>query len=291
MKTQRERQIKTTFGPMSFIESGVGPAMVFIHGWPMQKETFEPITRILSKNFRCISFDLIDIGNSRPATTPAPISFHQQVAALEEAITNLQLTQHTLVGQDSGGFIARLLAEANPKVTNLILFNTEIPGLIPPWVPFFQALAPLPFASQVFRACVSTRFIARSPMGFGGCFHDKDLIHGEFFSLTAKPLIENPEKLAGCIRFLKSMDWSECEKLGAVHQRITAKVDCIWGEDDPFFPVAEAQTMFEQFPNRGEFVSIKQAKLLPYAEHPEVSASYIERFVLATKNPSYAGAA
>ena len=65
---------------MSYIESGTGPAMVFVHGWPMQKETFLPITRILQKDFRCTSFDLIDIGDSRPADMATPLSFHQQVA-------------------------------------------------------------------------------------------------------------------------------------------------------------------------------------------------------------------
>lgn len=190
-----------------------------------------------------------------------PLCFHQQVIALQEAIEALGLSTYALVGQDSGGFIARLLADQNPKVTNLILFNTEIPGLIPPWVPLFQLLAPWPFASQIFKLAVSTRLIARSPMGFGGCFYDKDLIHGEFFELTARPLMESPEKLS------------------EVHRRITARVDCIWGEADPFFPVAKARTMFEQFAHRGEFVTFEKAKLLPYAEYPRESAEHIKRFI------------
>lgn len=272
-------QVQTSLGPMSYLDSGTGTAMVFIHGWPMQKETFLPLTRILDADFRCVSFDLIDIGSSRPSTQPTPISFHQQVIALQEAIEALGLSTYALVGQDSGGFIARLLADQNPKVTNLVLFNTEIPELIPPWVPLFQLLAPWPFASQIFKLAVSTRLIARSPMGFGGCFYDKDLIHGEFFELTARPLMESPEKLAGCIRFLKSMDWNECRKLSEVHRRITARVDCIWGEADPFFPVAKARAMFEQFAHRGEFVTFEKAKLLPYAEYPRESAEHIKRFI------------
>jgi pimeloyl-ACP methyl ester carboxylesterase len=273
---------------MSYIESGTGPAMVFIHGWPMQKETFLPIIGILQKTFRCISFDLIDIGESRPATAPTPISFHQQVSALKEAISALGLERYALVGQNSGGFIARLMAANNSNVTNLILFNTEIPGLIPPWVPLFQMLAPLPLASHIFKLSVSTKLIARSPMGFGGCFANKDLIHGEFFELTAKPLIESPEKLAGCIRFLESMDWDECKKLSQVHTKITAKVDCIWGEADPFFPVSKARAMFQQFANPGEFVTIKHAKLLPYAEHPNESAAFIQRFMQPTEGSHHA---
>lgn len=279
MSSTITKTVKTSYGPMSYTDSGAGPAMVFIHGWPMQKETFLPITRILQKNFRCICFDLIDIGESRPATVPTPITFHQQVEALREALSALGLERHALVGQNSGGFIARLLAANNPSVTNLVLFNTEIPGLIPPWVPLFQLLAPLPLASHIFKFCASTKIIARSPMGFGGCFANKDLIHGEFFELTAKPLTESPEKLAGCIRFLKSMDWEECKRLAQVHTHITAKVDCIWGEADPFFPVSDARSMFQQFPNRGEFVTIQHAKLLPYAEHPEACAAHVQRFM------------
>ncbi len=271
--------LPTSYGPMACIEAGTGPALVFIHGWPMQKETFLPLMRILQADFRCISLDLIDIGDSRPALAPTPLRFDQQVLALKEAIAALGLTRYALVGQDSGGFIARLLAAGNPSVSNLILFNTEIPGLIPPWVPLFQFLAPLPFAAQVFRLAVGTRLIARSPMGFGGCFANKKLIHGEFFQLTAQPLLDNPDKLAGCIRFLKSMDWDACSQLAKVHPHISARVDAIWGEEDSFFPVAPARVMFQQFANPGEFVSIPQAKLLPYAEHPEVCAGHMRRFL------------
>gem|GEM_PF-6296558 len=92
-------KVNTSFGPMSYIDSGIGPALVFIHGWPMQKETFLPITRILQKDFRCISFNLIDIGESRPSTAPTPLSFHQQVAALNEAISTLGLEQYALVSK------------------------------------------------------------------------------------------------------------------------------------------------------------------------------------------------
>lgn len=291
MSNANEKQVRTSFGPMSYLDSGSGPVMILIHGWPLQKETFTPITRILSKNFRCISFDLIDIGNSRPALKPTPISFHQQVTALKEAFVALQLTNYTLVGQNSGGFIARLLAENCSNVMNLILFNTEIPGLIPPWVPLFQILARVPLATKVFRFSVSTKLIARSPMGFGGCFYNRDLIHGEFFSLTVQPMLQSPEKLAGCIRFLKSMDWDECDKLQEVHKKISARVDCIWGEEDPFFPVAEAKLMFAQFPNRGEFVTVTKAKLLPYAEYPEEAAMHIMRFTKATMAQSHSGLA
>lgn len=273
---------------MSYIESGAGPAIVFIHGWPMQKETFLPITRVLQEDFRCISFDLIDIGESRPAATQTPISFHEQVAALKEAISTLGLERYALVGQNSGGFIARLLAANNKSVTNLILFNTEIPGLIPPWVPLFQMLAPLPFAKYIFKFSVSSKIIARSPMGFGGCFSNKELIHGEFFAITAKTLIESPEKLAGCIRFLKSMDWEECKNLSQVHKQINAKVDCIWGEADPFFPVSKAKDMFKQFTNQGEFITIKHAKLLPYAEHPSECVALIKRFMQSSGHANHA---
>lgn len=276
---------------MAYTESGKGPTIVFIHGWPLQKETFLPLTRILQQDFRCVSFDLIDIGESRPATAPTPITFQQQVAALKEAMAALGIVGYALVGQNSGGFIARLLAENNPHVSNLILFNTEIPWLIPPWVPLFQRLAPLPFASKMFSFCVSTQWIARSPMGFGGCFVDKDLIHGEFFELSAQPLLDSPEKLAGCIRFLRSMNWDECKKLSEVHTRISAKVDCIWGEADRFFPLAEARTMFEQFPNKGEFATLQKAKLLPYAEHPGASAALIQRFMQSSGSAKLASVA
>lgn len=91
----------------------------------------------------------------------------------------------------------------------------------------------------------------------------------------------------GPMACLASGEGDECKKLSAVHARIRAKVDFIWGEADPFFPLAEARTMFEQFPNKGEFAPLQKAKLLPYAEHPEKCAAWIRHFMQPVGWPTW----
>lgn len=274
-----ERTAHTSYGPMAYLEAGHGPAMVFLHGWPFQKQTFQPLIRQLRHDFRCLAFDLIDIGASRPATRPPPLRFREQARAVREAIATLGVQRYVLVGQNSGGFIARLVAEDNPEVTNLVLIDTEIPGLVPPWIPLYQRMATMPLAAHVFRLAIGMRLLARSPMVFGGCFHDRRRIDDEFLALTAQPLLDDPERLAGCLRFLGAMDWDECRGLTQVHARIPARVDLIWGEQDPFFPIDAARRILGDFPNPGEFVGIAGARLLPYAEHPALVAACIRRVV------------
>ncbi|HYR90093.1 MAG TPA: alpha/beta hydrolase [Terriglobia bacterium] len=50
----------------------------------------------------------------------------------------------SLIGNDSGGWIARELALLEPgQVTRLVLTNTEIPGHRPPWIWLYRWLGPI----------------------------------------------------------------------------------------------------------------------------------------------------
>lgn len=278
-----KKQIEISQGRMSYLEEGLGPTLVFIHGWPMNKETFLPIIDLLKDSYRCISLDLLDIGESRPVKGKAPLSFPQHARAVLEALDKMGIQQFSLVGQDSGGFIGRMMADlAGPRIDQMILFNTELPDHIPPWVPLFQVLAKLPLATMVFRTSLGMKLIARSPMGFGGCFMDKRLIFGDFFTRTATPLLTDREKLMGALRFLDVMDWEACGDLKNIHARIKAQVHFIWGDQDPFFPLSLAREAFKQFPHPGEFVVVKDTKLLPYYEQPVAVAKHMKRMLSGT---------
>ncbi|AKJ29036.1 alpha/beta fold hydrolase [Caldimonas brevitalea] len=275
-----EKHVEIGLGRMSYLEEGQGPPVVFIHGWPMNKQTFLPIIDLLKDAYRCISLDLLDIGGSRPVKGDAPFSFPQHARAILEALDKIGIQRFSLVGQDSGGFISRLVADiAGARVDQLILFNTELPGHIPPWVPLFQMLTKFPLAATVFRTSLKTKLIARSPMGFGGCFMDKRLIFGDFYDRTAAPLLKHREQLGGALRFLDVMDWEACRDLKNVHPRLKAKVHFIWGDKDPFFPLTLAKEVFKQFTYPGEFVVIHNTKLLPYYEQPRVVADHMKRML------------
>jgi len=108
---------------LSYLEKGVGPTIIFLHGISGNKEIWVPQLKIFSKQFRTISWDARGYGQSKPNKNS--FSFGQFTSDLYYLIQHLELNKIILCGHSMGGRIALDFAEAHPSmVGSLILVNT-----------------------------------------------------------------------------------------------------------------------------------------------------------------------
>jgi pimeloyl-ACP methyl ester carboxylesterase len=192
-----------------------------------------------------------------------------EAKVIHRALSVLGVKSYALLGNDSGGWIARELALLDPgRVTRLILTNTEIPDHRPPWIVLYQTLTRILTGRMLFRAFLKSRTWRRSSMGFGGCFQNLDLIQGDFGRTYLDPLISSQERLTLALRFLKWMDFARVDKFKELHRQLTMPVGLIWGAADPTFPEKLARPMAAQFPNVIGFKSIPRGKLFMHEEMP-----------------------
>lgn len=264
---------------LCYRKAGEGPALVLLHGFPLSGLTWRKVVPELSKGFTCYAFDLVGLGNSISRDT-ADFSSEGQAAVLQRALSAMGVPAYALIGNDTGGWIARELALLEPaRVTHLVLTNTEIPGHRPPWIPLYQRLARLPGSRFVFRRMLASRRLRRSAMGFGGCFEDLDLIDGEFAELFLSPLASSPDRLSSMIRFLVNMKFKRVDRFSELHGKLSMPVAFLWGAADPTFPEAAARAMASQFPNVAHFWSIPRGKLFVQEEQPDTVAKRIIEFL------------
>jgi haloalkane dehalogenase len=260
-------------------QAGQGPALVLLHGFPLSGLTWRKVVPELSKRFACYAFDLVGLGNST-SRDAADFSSQGQAAVLQRALLAQGVSSYALIGNDTGGWIARELALLEPeRVTHLALMNTEIPGHRPPWIPLYQRLAGLPGSSFVLRRLLASRRVRRSAMGFGGCFEDLDLIDGEFAELFLSPLVSSPDRLSSMVRFLVSMKFERLDRFSELHGKLSMPVAFLWGAADPTFPEGTARAMASQFPNVAHFWSIPKGKLLVHEEQPDAVAELLIAFL------------
>ena len=259
---------------------GAGPPVLLVHGWPLSGFTYRRLIPYLASRFTCYAIDLPGAGDTR-WRPDNDFSFRGQARNVRRFVDALGLATTHVIAHDTGATIARALALiAGERLGKLVLMGTEIPGHRPPWIPLYQRLTALPGANLSFRLLMSSQRFVRSPMGFGNCFVDRELLGGEFTAQFIRPLLESPAKLDGQLRYLRGIDWGLVDQLAEEHRKITNPVLFVWGEQDSIFPAARARAMTSQLPDCRGFHVVPGAKLLVHEERPAVVADHILPFLL-----------
>jgi len=203
-----------------------------------------------------------------------------QAERLVSMITDLKLSNPSILAQNSGGAISRIAAlELKSKLKNLILINTEVPHHRPPWIPLYQTLSKLPLAQIGFRVLMKSPFYLKSRMGFKGFYYNKALLDDPNYIMPyINPLLQSTHKLKGAMKFLVGCDLSFFDTMEKRHAEIEANVLLLWGKNDPTFPINEGRKMISQF-SKCKFVEIDKAGLMPHEEHPDKVATEVLNFL------------
>jgi pimeloyl-ACP methyl ester carboxylesterase len=211
----------------------------------------------------------VGLGDSTSGN-PEDFSSPGQGRVFQAARSALGISSYSIIGNNSGGWIARELALREPEcVAHLVLTNTEIPHRRPPWVEFYQWIAKLPGSRMIFQKLLASRSWRDSSMGFGGCFQNPGLLEGEFRQAFLAPLLASKERLARALQFLIAMNFKRIDEFKELHRKLTMPVSFVWGASDPTFPESQAREMAKQFPNTVRFTTIRDGKLFMHEEYPE----------------------
>ena len=272
---------ETPTARIAYRRIGRGPALVFLHGWPLWSFTFRKLLPHLVDHYTCYLIDLPG-GGDTVWTRDTDFTWPGQAASVKSLLEEPALGEYFLFGQDSGAMIARHLCLLDgQRIRKFVMTNTEVPGHRPPYLPAYRVLTYLPGASLFTRISLAMGWFLRSDLGFGASL-DPELIDGEFRDHIIRPLVRSRYRARGHLRFLRGWSWRVLDHWREFHARIPAPVLLIWGAADRTFPLALANTMAEQFrPSRAEVCAIEGAHLFVHEEQPERVAAEVRRFLSA----------
>jgi pimeloyl-ACP methyl ester carboxylesterase len=89
---------------IAYVDEGTGPVLLFVHGLGSNLQAWKKNIDSLSENHRCIALDLPGYGKSGPGKQPYTMHFFAET--VNALITQLELTDVTLVGHSMGGQVA-----------------------------------------------------------------------------------------------------------------------------------------------------------------------------------------
>ena len=104
------------------------PVLVFIHGWLLSRQYWQPLIEQLSPHYQCLTYDLRGFGDSVPPTSQPLSAVDYTLAAyaqdLKILLHKLEIEQAWLIGHSLGGTIALWGAACCECVKGVICLNS-----------------------------------------------------------------------------------------------------------------------------------------------------------------------
>jgi haloalkane dehalogenase len=262
-----EKFINVGIGEAAYRKVGTGPDVLFVHGWPVSGATFRKLLPYLADHVTCHVIDLPGAGQSK-FDDSSPLSMKGHLDSISRVIDSLGVDRIAVVGHDSGGLISRHAAVADDRITALGLINTEqSQGMTLKFKSFVYGRH-LPGFGSLFGWIVGQPRIRSHSLALGSAFADRALLNGEFDEFFLQQIHSSKRHQRAALKVLRSIDIDSIKQLADIHRRITVPVKLVWGDRDPFFPVARAREMVSTFTN-ASLTEIPGAGLFSHEEKPK----------------------
>jgi haloalkane dehalogenase len=244
------------------------PAVLLVHGYPASSHMWHPALEALAaRGLYAVAPDLPGYGDSPP---DPPGTWTRHVETLEELRQSQGLERVALVGHDWGGLIGLRWACDHPDAVWAVVASDT--GFFPDgrWHGMADALRTPGQGEQLVDGMTLEAFTAMlGSISTGiGPEHAR-----EYFKA-----FEDEPRRRGQLELYRSGEFSELEayegKLGALGVPFLA----LWGEDDPFAPVAGAQRFGREVPGARVQV-IPGTGHFVYEDAPETAAAALASFL------------
>jgi pimeloyl-ACP methyl ester carboxylesterase len=261
------RYATTRFGDIAYREAGSGPTALFIHGVFLNGDLWCHQLEGLADIRRCVAVDLLAHGESAcPAIGELTISL--QVEMILDLLDSLDAGAVDLVGNDSGGAIAQLVAARSPeRVRTLTLTNCDTHDNWPP-----AAFAPIRDMAQKGVLAEALGALAGDPAAArislaSGLERPEDLPEDTISGFFA-PFQASPARAQAIQDYVAGMDCSVTLAIRDQLAGLLAPTLIVWGTADEFFDIVWAKWLAQTIPGTVRSVALEGAKLFFPIERP-----------------------
>lgn len=255
-----------------------GRPVVFVHGYTMGSSLWRPLSeRLAARGFACVAPTWPLGAHTEPMDADAVLTMESVAAMVGELLEALDLDDVVLVGNDTGGAIAQIVATATPDrlgalvLTSCDAFEHFPPPILAPFIRAARFSATFRAAAQPLRTRVGRR------RAYGGLAHaDIDHLVKEWL----EPAFGDERILEDLRRFTRSLERRSTLEAGARLAQFAKPALVAWSADDLFFLVEDGRRLAATLP-AAHLEVIERARTFSMIDQPDVLAGLIGEFARA----------
>ena len=277
-------QVQAAGVTVRYHESGPaeGEPIVFLHGLLVGASLWRKVTPLLAGEYRCIAPELPLGAHTIPAGPGADLTPPGLARLVAELLAVLDLRGVTLVGCDTGGAIAQLVATRHPeRVGRLVLLPCDCFDRFFP--PLFKPLQLAAKAPPLLLAAVQPlrlRAARRLPVAFGW-LTKRPVEPREVEDAWVAPFFSDAAIRRDTIAVLRGVDarhtLEAAEALGGFDKPALVA----WATEDRVFPLAYGERLAARIPG-ARLELIDDSYTFVSEDRPERTADVIADFLRAT---------
>jgi pimeloyl-ACP methyl ester carboxylesterase len=251
-----------------------GRPVVFIHGYAMGGSLWQGLSeRLAATGLRCIAPTWPLGAHTEPLGAPLTMEGAAQIVV--ELLSELELENVVLVGNDTGGAIAQIVAmSAYERLGALVLTGCDAFEHFPP--PILKPLIAASRSSLTFAAA-----LAPLRTRFGRSFAYGKLAHGDIDALAvewSRPALSDRRIREDLRRFTASLHRQTTIRAAAGLRGFDKPALIAWSADDAFFGLDDGHRLAAVLPN-ARFALIERARTFSMIDQPDRLAELVLSWV------------
>jgi pimeloyl-ACP methyl ester carboxylesterase len=273
-------RIELPVGTIEYEDTGEGPVLVLLHGLMMDASLWDGVIADLCRDHRCVA-PTLPLGAHRHAMRPdAPLSLRDIAGLVVELLDRLDLRDVTLIGNDTGGAVAQLIACGDSaRVGRIVLascdaFDNFPPGLTGKTLVLAGRLPPALFG--LFMQQMRLRPLRRLPLAFGWLTKTGDTATARWL----KPVLQRAAIRRDTVRVLRAIAADRRLMLEAAERLpdFDRPALVVWAGQDRVMPLEHGRRLAGLLP-KARLVEIADSYTLIPLDRPSEFAQSVREFV------------
>jgi haloalkane dehalogenase len=255
---------------VAYADEGEGRPVLLLHGIPTWSFLWREVIPSLARNRRVIAPDFLGHGFS-DRRDRFDRALPAQTAMVMALLRELDLERVDLVGHDTGGGVALIMAIEHPeRVRRLVLSNIVCYDSWP-------VAEMIELGDPRLRARPAAEIVAKLREGFGLGVHRRRRLTAEFVDGIVAPYADEAGKLS-LIRNAVSLNTNHTMALVDRHGEISAETLLLWGAEDPWQTIGDARRLEREIP-KAELQPVEAASHWLQQDEPAGVAEAIDTFL------------